>query len=436
MDQNLDYIFHRKLFTRVFWDLKKASTRYVINYGGASASKSWSQAQYEIIKLLEGTKDTLVLRKTGADLQDSVYEQLKIIIVRWGMREDFTYPFSGSKREIRHIETNRRFIFRGLDDKEKLKSIVGIARIWLEEFDQFDFDDFKEINRRARGIENIQITGTFNPIIETHWIKTHFFDTPEIRDKTTFIHSTYKDNLKFLTKDDIDNLEQYKLYDINEYNVFALGQWGKPGVKRPFAFAFRDEHITSGLTFDGREIVYLSFDFNVDPITCIGSQHLGTKIRVIKEFRLANSNIYELCREIRDYFHGTIYFKITGDASGSNRTAITQKAVNYYTVIKSELRLTNRQFDVPRANPSVKNTRVLVNTLLMRADVLINDTCRYLIDDLRYVEVKENGEVDKIKAERDGMNHLLDCLRYYCFTYHNRFLKHAPHKTKNTNYEK
>ena len=66
MSQNPDILFDKKLFTRVFWDLQDAQTRYVISYGGASASKSWSQAQHEIIQLMSGITDTLVVRKTGS----------------------------------------------------------------------------------------------------------------------------------------------------------------------------------------------------------------------------------------------------------------------------------------------------------------------------------------------------------------------------------
>ena len=48
----LDYIFKKALFTKVFWKLRDAKKWYVINRGGADSSKSWSQAQHEIIELL------------------------------------------------------------------------------------------------------------------------------------------------------------------------------------------------------------------------------------------------------------------------------------------------------------------------------------------------------------------------------------------------
>jgi phage terminase large subunit len=426
-----DYVFNKKLFTKVFWRLREAKTRFVINYGGANSSKSWSQAQHEIIELLSCKGDTLVLRKIGAELFNSVYFQIKKIIELWDLSEEFICVFSGAKREIFHKPTGNRFVFAGLDDPAKLKSMLNIRRVWGEEAEEMDLDDHNEINRRVRGFPDCQITYTFNPILETHWLKTHFFDVPEIAEQTTHIFSTVKDN-HFASAEEIKALEDYKLYDINQYNIYFLGQWGKPGAKRPFAFAFKDHHIGHGLTHNAKYTVYLSFDFNVDPITCIAVQYGYEKnrlwIHVIKEFRLPNSDIYNLCKEIRTYFYETIYFKITGDATGQARTAMTKGHTNYYLIIKSELRLTNANFDVPKSNPSVKNTRVLMNTLFMREDVLIDDSCKYLIDDLHYVEVNEHGEVDKRKAEADGMNHLLDCFRYYCYRYHQRYLKNVPKK--------
>ena len=426
-----DYIFKKKLFTKVFWKIRDAHTRFVINYGGANSSKSWSQAQHEIIELLSGKGDTLVLRKIGAELFNSVYFQIKKVIELWGLLDEFTCVFSGSKREIYHKKTGNRFVFAGLDDPAKLKSMLNIRRVWGEEAEEMDLDDHNEINRRVRGFKDCQITYTFNPILETHWLKTHFFDVPEIAKQSTHIFSTVRDN-KFASDEEIKALEDYKLYDLNQYNIYFLGQWGKPGAKRPFAFAFKDHHIGHGLTHDAKLTVYLSFDFNVDPITCIAVQHGYIKnrlwIHVIKEFRLPNSDIYALCKEIRTYFYETIYFKITGDATGKARTAMTKGHTNYYLIIKSELRLTNANFDVPSGNPSVKNTRVLMNTLLMREDVLIDDSCKYLIDDLWYCEVNEHGELDKKKAEADRMGHLLDTWRYYCYRYFQRYLKNIPKK--------
>ena len=426
-----DYIFKKRQFTNVFWKLQEAKTRYIINYGGADSSKSWSQAQLEIIDLMGSVTNTLVLRKVARESKESTYAQIKLAIEEFdkAAKFDFLSEWDFIQNEIKYIPIGNRFIFTGLDDVAKLKSIVGIERIWGEEASEYNIEDHYEINRRPRSGDNPRISYTFNPISEKHWLKEHFFDIPQIREQTTIIFSTIEDN-QFAPEARKQVLEDYKLYDINQYNIYRWGKWGKPGAKRPFAFAFKDRHIGHGLTHNSKLTVYLSFDFNVDPITCIAVQYEyksnKLQIRVVKEFRLANSDIYDLCKEIRTYFYESIYFKITGDATGKSRTAMTKGHTNYYLIIKSELRLTNANFDVPISNPSVKNTRVLLNTLLMREDFLIDDSCKYLIDDLHYVEVDEHGEVDKRKAEADGMNHLLDCLRYYCYRYHQRYLKSVP----------
>jgi len=432
----LDYIFKEKLFTKVFWKLREAKTRFVINYGGADSSKSWSQAQLEIIDLIESETNTLVLRKVAKENKESTYAQVRTAIEGFNRvaNFDFMEEWDMIQNEIKYLPNRNKFIFSGLDDVAKLKSIVGIERIWGEEASEYDIEDHYEINRRPRSGNSPRITYTFNPISEKHWIKEHFFDIPQIKEQTTIIFSTIDDN-QFAPEFRKRVLEDYKYYDINQYNIYRWGKWGKPGAKRPFAFAFKDHHIGHGLTHDPKLTVYLSYDFNVDPITCLAIQYGYNKdrlwIHVIKEFRLPNSDIYALCKEIRTYFYETIYFKITGDATGKARTAMTKGHTNYYLIIKSELRLSNANFDVPTSNPSVKNSRVLMNTLFMREDVLIDDSCKYLIDDLHYVEVNEHGEVDKRKAEADGMNHLLDCFRYYCYRYHQRYLKNVPKKLIN-----
>jgi hypothetical protein len=168
--------------------------------------------------------------------------------------------------------------------------------------------------------------------------------------------------------------------------------------------------------------VYLSFDFNVDPITCIAAQHPKdhSYIYIRHEFRLANSDIYKLCEEIDTKLRG-YYFYVTGDASGKNRNAMNKDAMNYYTVIKGELNLEWVQFKVPKANPLIKNSRILVNSLLYRHPRFhIHPDCKFLIDDLELVQVKENGDIDKRNGQ---LTHLLDAFRYYLNTYFRSFIK-------------
>jgi hypothetical protein len=79
------------------------------------------------------------------------------------------------------------------------------------------------------------------------------------------------------------------------------------------------------------------------------------------------------------------------------------------------------QFKLPASNPPIKNTRVLTNSLLGKhSDYLFSDRVPYLITDMEEIEVDEHGNIDESKDKHKG--HLLACLRYFNWTFFNKFL--------------
>ena len=191
-----------------------------------------------------------------------------------------------------------------------------------------------------------------------------------------------------------------------------------------FAYAFsRETHIAPTRLQKGFE-VYLSFDFNRDPITCAVFQHVVGKILGIEQIKLANSNIYQLCDYITAKY-GRSMFIITGDATGRNRSALVSDNSNYYTVIRSKLELSLNQIKVPSVNPSVEENRVLVNSALHSMDIKLDPiNCAGLIFDLEYASVLPDGSLDK-SSRTDATKQLdaLDCFRYYLNTFHSHILK-------------
>ena len=189
---------------------------------------------------------------------------------------------------------------------------------------------------------------------------------------------------------------------------------------RPFAYAFnKDKHIKK-LIYQPGNYLYLSFDFNVDPITCVASQFIDNEIRFIQEFRLENSNIYELCDRINVAFPNAA-FLITGDASGQARSALTIGNINYYTVIKEKLRLLVQQIKTPTINPAISDSQVLTNSILQHHKVYFDSDMKYTIEDLMFVEVNENGDIDKAKNKH--RSHLLDAVRYTFNTFFKHLIK-------------
>lgn len=188
-------------------------------------------------------------------------------------------------------------------------------------------------------------------------------------------------------------------------------------TNRPFAFAFDDSRHVGEVQalFQPKQELYLSFDFNVDPMTCIAAQIVGNNVRILREFRLPNSDIYAMCAAIQAAYPGAM-FTVTGDRAGNARTALNKGNLTAYRIIQDTLRIGPRQLKVAGANPAHRDSRAQLNVLLNRhPSFKIDKSCKFLLDDLRYVECKDDGTIDK--GQDKHRTHLLDCLRYFCWTF-------------------
>ena len=219
-----------ELTNDTFFQLYKDKKRYLVLKGGGSSGKSVFVGQKLIFRALaERGHKLLIVRKVKQDIRDSAFAQLVKTIKAWGL-EDLFYIPSGRSSDL-YLRCNlngNEFLFCGLDDVERLKSIEGITSMWIEEASEITPEDFRQLNIRMRGKSQHykQMILSFNPISITHWLKGEFFDRPG-PDCTTH-ESTYKDN-RFLPEEDRNVLEGFKDTDEYYYTVYCLGQWGVTG---------------------------------------------------------------------------------------------------------------------------------------------------------------------------------------------------------------
>ncbi|OHR73998.1 hypothetical protein HMPREF3291_05275 [Bacillus sp. HMSC76G11] len=225
----------KEVFNKIYLDndLLNDKSRYLVLMGGGGSGKSVFAAQKWVIRLMKESHPTykhriLVLRKVKDTLRGSVFEQLKDVINRWNLNPLFQIPKGRNSELYIKCKNGNEFIFAGLDDVEKLKSIVGVTGIWLEEASEMEPEDFRQLDIRLRDqtIWYKQMIITFNPISVTHWLKGEFFDRKKPNSRT--LRTTYKDN-KFLEKEQIEVLEGFKVTDPYYYMVYALGEWGVLG---------------------------------------------------------------------------------------------------------------------------------------------------------------------------------------------------------------
>ncbi len=214
---------------KTFWNFKG---RYRVVKGSRASKKSKTAALFYIKKLMEYPEaNLLVIRKTYRTLKDSCFTELKWAIKRLGVEQ--WWDVKESPLEITYRPTGQRIYFRGLDDPLKVTSItvdVGyLCWMWIEEAYEVMFEaDFDTLDESIRGEvpDGLfkQITLTFNPWNERHWIKKRFFDCepdPDILAMTT----NYMCN-EWLDKADLKVFETMKKNNPRRFAVAGLGGWG------------------------------------------------------------------------------------------------------------------------------------------------------------------------------------------------------------------
>lgn len=438
----------RKVFLPCYHHLLKSTADIDFLWGGRDSGKSAHIARQLILDCLRLPYFRCVLvRKVFNTIKDSQWQLIKDVVEEWGLSHLFT--FNSSPLEIRCTNGNK-FLCRGMDDPGRLKSISNPSHAWAEELNQFELDDFIVLMTSLRyNAGECKVWASFNPEtdgdFEEYWLYKTFFtsnqysftstwslDIPpgpqfpqgqKIEYKYQSTHTTYKDN-KYCRAARIIFLEKLADIDPYYYMVFTLGKWGNKKVTDPFCLTFSKEKNVAPTKLRKDLEVYLSFDFNKNPITCGVYQHEGDNIWNVEAIMLEKSNIYNLC----DYIiagYSRCMLIVTGDATGQWGTALVQDDINYYTVIKTKLNLGQAQLKVPSVNPKVKENRLLVNAVFHNCIVTMDPVnSKGLIFDCQNVSVNDMGDIDKgdRKNPKKRADHL-DNWRYYLNTFHKHVLK-------------
>lgn len=212
-----------------FWNFKG---RYRVCKGSRASKKSKTTALNTIVRMMEYPQaNTLCVRKTFRTLKDSCFTELKWAIHRLGVDE--WWDTKESPLEMTYKPTGQKILFRGLDDPLKVTSItveVGVlCWLWIEEAYEISSEaDFDTLDESIRGEmppgHFKQITLTFNPWNEHHWLKSRFFDgkpDPDILALTT----NYMCN-EWLDAADKKVFDTMKENNPRRYRVAGLGDWG------------------------------------------------------------------------------------------------------------------------------------------------------------------------------------------------------------------
>jgi hypothetical protein len=180
--------------------------------------------------------------------------------------------------------------------------------------------------------------------------------------------------------------------------------------------AFRRAVNVGEVEMDPRLQVFLTLDFNVDPLCSLVVQKWQGEIRVLDEIVLHRTTTEQTCEEFERKFgrpRGGVV--VCGDANGTSRH--TAGDSTDYDVIRNFFKVRNVpvSFEVPSANPKVRDRVALVNGKLCNShgdvSLIVSPLCKELIDDFEQVAYEEEStQIDKNKDRR--RTHASDALGY------------------------
>lgn len=404
--------------------MQDTTIRFIILFGGSSSGKTYSVAQMVLIfTLWEGT-NTLVMRKVGASIKDSIYQDFVTAASQLGISKMF--KFQDGIKTIKCLTNGARIVFKGLDDSEKIKGLSSFKRVVMDEWSEFDEEDFKQIRLRLRGMEGQQIICTFNPIKETHWIKKKLFDTQKWHDvpmeikiagsaipseltavksirmnepreimhkrtgeiihhepDTVVIQTTYLNNFWVVGSPDgtygyydeqcIATFEFDRLNDPDYYNVYALGEWGVIRTGSEFFGSFNRGKHSKEVSYNSSLPVHICVDSNVLPyITCTYWQvDIGAKTTIYQfDETLASSpnntvrkSAKLVAKRLRELAPDKIF--IHGDASTRASNNIDDEKRSFLDLFIDTLHKEGIEVEdkVSSKNPSVPMSGEFINAI-------------------------------------------------------------------------
>lgn len=312
-------------------------------------------------------------------------------------------PFEHNKAEnvLTLKDTGSRIIFRSVDDFERLRG-TNLAWFGLDELTYSPEAAWLRLEARLRDPRATRLCGfgVWTPK-GYDWVYRKFL-SDRVDGYEAVIAKPFEN--RFLLEQIPDYYERLKSsYDENFFQQEVLGSYLNLNGSVVYKEFRRDDHVFD-LEADPTIPLLWALDFNVDPMCSVVTQIRRGKVSVLDEVAIRHASTLEACEEFHRRFPnhqaGVVVY---GDASGNHQKTTGNSD---YEVIRDYFRRnygTQPSYRVPKANPSVRDRILLVNSKLRNVNgevhLHVHSRCKELIKDFEQVSYKaDSNQVDK---ERD-----------------------------------
>lgn len=289
-----------------FKPLYTNNTRYFVLTGGRGSSKSFHVADFLLKLSYEQGHNILFTRYTMISAGLSVIPEFTDKIDRYNVHESFKV----NQSDITNTLSDSKIIFKGIktssgNQTAALKSLQGVSTFILDEAEELlDENIFDKIDEsvREKDVQN-RVILILNPTVKDHWIFKRFFEQPQVEPgfngvhgDTTYIHTTYLDNLNNLNESIISKFEKLKEKHPKKYEHRVMGGW----LDEAEGLIFENYSIIPNLPDEAELIGYgLDFGFSSDPAALVAAYRYDGQVifdEMIYQTHLTNSELIHLMK--------------------------------------------------------------------------------------------------------------------------------------------
>lgn len=386
---------HPNYFDKVFHEVLTSQYRYNILWGGSGSGKSYFLAHKLVLDLIQSPTKLLVIRQTYASMRDSVFAELVSAVNN--LKLGAHVVAKTTPLEL-NFSNGSQVLFKGGDDEQKLLSISGVDKVWVEEAGEISQDLFHQLELRLRGgKKKKQFFLSFNPVSAQHWLKQEFFDVGKPDCLT--VHSTYLNN-RHLEASYIETLEGLKTRNYQKYLIYALGQWGVVGkqVFEDWELLPEDATLPRGATLYGLDFSYGGSDPTAFIELLVDEDNKS--IYVVKEWYKPGALLDETYTVLASF-------------------GLTNKTIYVDSANKSMIHEL-KQKGLKRLVPAQKGPDSVAAGLnkIKEYKVYVHPSCENMWMEYQNYSYKKNNKTG-LYEERpvDNFNHLMDAFRYALSNY-------------------
>lgn len=373
------------------------------------------------------------------ELARSTFQTIKDCIKDMGLSSYFHITKDGFQI-INKANPNNFFFGASADQPDKIRSTANLSGFIVDEAHDITEHHFasligtmRENKELATPTKAIFIFNNDKVSTSSFMYKSFFLPESPMYNEVERVMVNHLDN-QFIDKAETEKkLLMVALMDKERYNRLVNGDFIQEENKNPFFYAFdKEKHVAkSEIQWNPQMPLYLSFDFNIDPMTCVVSQLVsGQFVAIVKAYKVNNCTLKELLQRIKVDFPNAVY-RVTADPAGGARSAgYDAVSTTMHSIIRRELNIGMNQMDKPMLNFSRKDAwtelRIFMNTVLQNHPnfIICPVNAKELIHDLELATTIE-GEDKLYKTSGNtqyGM-HLVDGFMYLLTTYLNNYIK-------------